>query len=353
MREIARLSGVAPSTVSRVLNKRSGAIPIATETRERVMEAANKLGYRPNVHAKRLFSQKSSVLGMVVPPFNRLSGGVVGSSIGMPPHVDTLLAETMNGAIEVATARGYYLMVVLADDKFIQRKDYLNLFRSRSLDGMLIWGICMDEHYIEELDAEQESFVLLNTYHRNRSFNRVYVDNEGGSRKICQHLLDLGHTVIGYIAGSRESTIGLERYGGFVSELDDAGVYRQDLVAWGDYSFESGKQACAQLLAHEPNITAIACGNDSMALGAIETLFSQGIRVPEDISVTGADASFPYSYPRLTSFRPPMFEVGVKATEVLIDRLEGTQQKSENGTWVDICLETEQVTGNSTCRARY
>jgi DNA-binding LacI/PurR family transcriptional regulator len=345
MREIARLSGVAPSTVSRVLSKKPGVISIASDTRQRVIDAVNKLGYQPNIHAKRLFSQKSQVLGMVVPPFSRLMGS---NSVGFPPHVDTLLAETMNGAIEVATRYGYYIMVAVADDKFIKRKDYLNLFRSRSVDGLLIWGICLDEYYIEELEQEQKHFVLLNTYHKDKCFNRVYVNNEGGSVQLCRHLLGLGHKTIGYIAGSKISTIGLERRAGFVNELQKAGVYREDLVVEGDYSIESGRKACEQLLAREPHLTAIGCGNDSMALGVIETLSAKGLRVPEDISVTGADASFPYSFPRLTSFRPPLFEVGLKATEALINRLENKEENEEQGAWVDICLETEQVIGNST-----
>jgi DNA-binding LacI/PurR family transcriptional regulator len=87
-----------------------------------------------------------------------------------------------------------------------------------------------------------------------------------------------------------------------------------------------------------------------MAFGVIETLLAKGLRVPEDISVTGADASFPYSFPRLTSFRPPLFEVGLKATDALISRLENETEKenAEQGSWIDVCLQTEQVIGNST-----
>ena len=348
IRDIARLSGVAPSTVSRVLNNRYEDIAVTAKTKARIMGAANEFGYLPNVHAQRLFAKKSFVLGMVIPTFDRLAG----KNGSVYSHVDTLLNETINGVVEAAGARGYHTLMILADEKFISQKDYLNLFRNRSVDGMLVWGICMDERYIEELEIQKKSFVLLNTYHKDKKYNKVYVDNYVGSSQLCRHLLELGHKNIGYIMGSKKSTIGLDRYDGFVDVLKEAGVFREDLVAWGDYSFESGQQACKQIIEHDPDVTAIGCGNDNMALGAIEVLIEKGFRVPEDISVTGADASFPFGSPRLTSIRPPLFEVGKAAAEALIDQLESKSKKEDKNELIDVCFEPKLVIGNSTCRIR-
>ncbi len=345
MREIARLSGVAPSTVSRVLNKRAGIIPIASETRERVMEAVNKLGYRPNVHAKRLFSQKSSIIGMVVPPSNRLTGGIDNKNA---LHVDVLQAETLSGAVDAARRRNYHIMVIVADDAFLREKDYLNLFRSRNIDGLLIWGICLDENYVEELAQEQNSFILLNTHQGGKNYNRICVNNYGGSATICRHLLQLNHQRIAYIGGMKTSTIGLEREEGFLDVLKAENRFNPRLFIRGDYSLESGEFACQTLLKRDPTLTAIGCANDRMALGAIEAIKKHGLRVPEDISITGADACFPFSHPRLTSFCPPLIQVGLKGAEALIDHLENREVQENNNPWIDLLLEPEFVPGEST-----
>ena len=120
----------------------------------------------------------------------------------------------------------------------------------------------------------------------------------------------------------------------------------------GDYYAESGKRACIKLLKRDPNITAIGCANDVMAFGVLDALDNRGVKVPEDISVTGADASFSSFFPRLTSFRPPFYELGQQGAELLINSLENPKDTSDPISKTEIVLEAMQYPGHSMGPAR-
>lgn len=346
IRDIAKEAGVSPSTVSRVLNGRSSNVPIAEKTKQRVEAVAKLLGYQPNIHAKRLFSKKSNVIGMLVPPMDK----TVGDGFGFPEHVDTCVTEAQNGILDVLRRRGYHLMINVADEKFIQDKVYLDLFRSRSVDGLLIWGICLADEYTRELLETQRAFVLMNSHQQAQS-NSCIVDNCDASAKLARHLLDLGHKRIAYIKGWDTSTVGIERFTGFQGVMEQAGLFDDTLVFQGDYSVESGRIACREILRHNSDITAIACANDCMAIGVIDALEQAGVDVPGDISVTGADASFPYYRPSLTSFKPPYYDIGMQSAQWLVDYLD-TENNKDKSLELKKVFSPRMVYGNTTAKPR-
>lgn len=346
IREIARLSGVSTMTVSRVLGD-SGQSLVSLPTRQRVLSVAERLKYQPNMHARRIFSKKSRVLGLVLPSAARRPNANIHSP-------DSTIEATVAGAVEATRERGYYIMTVVADERFLRDRDYLKLLRSRCVDGLLIWGICYDEMYVRELAGETNAVILINTHLGDKSFPRIYSDNAGGSRAVANHLLELGHRNVGYISGSTRSSIGVDRRRGFTDAFASAAGTQVHHIE-GDFSFESGRNGALRLLDAHPSITAIACGNDLAALGVMETLDQKGLNVPGEISVAGADALYPYLKPRLTTFSTPLFDIGFQSAKALIDILEDDSPDKPASTSrpnIDLQLKVELVIGGTTARPK-
>lgn len=314
IREIARQAGVSASTVSRVLNGRHTRIPIAEQTRKVVLEACRALRYQPNIHAQRLFAGRSNSIAVMIPPH----GGVLP---GAASYTDPNLAKTLAGMLDAATERSQHLVLVASDPRVLENGDHLNLFRSRSIDGMVIWGaIESDWTYLAQLQEEGHPFVLVNGCVRNDQVPYVSVDNRRGAEALAEHLIGLGHRRIAFLAGPETASMGVARRDAFVEVCRAAGA--ELTVVPGEFAFESGRQRAADLLARSQRPTAIAAVDDLVALGVMEAAEAHGLRVPADLSVTGADDAFAYYKPQLTTFRTPMEDLGRKAITLLLDLLD-------------------------------
>lgn len=314
IREIARVAGVSPSTVSRVINSHRGLpVPIKESTRRKVLQSCRELRYQPNIHALRLFSGQSGSLAVCIPP----AGQVLPNT---DSYSDPNLAHTIDGMLDVATKLGLHLVLFSSDEKLIAAGAHLKLFRSRSVDGMLIWGARLDRHaFIDDLVREKHPIVLVNSHGVNEVIPHVIVDNHAGAQMLARHLLDLGHRRISFLAGPETTGVAKARREGFEEVCRQAGA--QLSVVEGSFSFESGRDLAARLLTGAAPPTAIAAVDDLMALGVIEAARTRGVRVPEDLSVTGADGSYPYYNPRLTTFHAPMRELGCYAVQLLVKLL--------------------------------
>lgn len=317
IREIARQAGVSASTVSRVLNGRDTRIPIAEQTRQEVLDACRTLRYQPNIHAQRLFAGRSNSVAVMIPPH----GGVLP---GAASYTDPNLATTLAGMLDAATDRGQHLVLVASDPRVLESGDHLNLFRNRSIDGMLIWGaIESDWAYLSQLREEGHPFVLVNGCVRDEQVPYVSVDNRRGGQALAEHLIALGHRRIAFLAGPETASMGVARREAFVEVCRVAGA--ELTVVPGEFEFESGRQRAADLLAGSRRPTAIAAVDDLVAMGVMEAAATCGLRVPEDLSVTGADDAFAYYKPRLTTFHTPMEELGRRAIGLLLDLLDDDQ----------------------------
>lgn len=330
VREIAKLAGTSASTVSRVLNNRNTKIPIAEETRRAVLDASRRLKYQPNIHAKRLFARRSNSIAVMVPP----RGGVLP---GAASYADPNLARTLGGMLEVATDAEQHLIVMASDMRAIKRREHLNLFRNRSIDGMLIWGAVEEDwSYINELRDEGHPFVLVNSHVKNSSVPHVSVDNQAGASEIAEHLIKLGHRRIAFLAGPDTASIAVDRRDMFVKVCRDGGV--DVTVATGEFSLESGCALAMTLLSGAQRPTAIAAVDDLMALGVLEAAEASGLRVPNDLSVTGADHASAYCRPQLTTFEAPMERLGRLSFKLLMRLLEEPQA------WPRIAAAGEHIT---------
>lgn len=301
IKDIAKECGVSLSTVSLVLN---GNPRISPATREKVMAAVDRHGYQPNAFARSLASRSSRALSVVVPHLNHV-------------FADVYFGEIVSGVYEYATQQGYKVLLDMADQHFVKSHEYLNLLKSRRVDGMLFIGSSVHDDYL--FDPEMESFplILVNHYFPNRNLNFISADYIGSAKIAAQHLTGLGHHAIGLLAGTNTNTaLDFQRH--FLAECKALGCREEDLP-WSDgwFTEQGGYEGAEWLLSRYPNLTAIMAGNDKMAIGAIRYLSKKRLRVPDDVSVMGMDDTRTSEFvtPALTTIRHDLYRIGQEAVK--------------------------------------
>lgn len=327
--DVARAANVHASTVSRVLNGRAE-LSLLPETRERVIAAATRLGYRPSALARSLRLRRTFTLGMLVPDI---------ANPVFPPII--------KGVEGAAHARGYHLILCNTDDSFEREASYLRVLREWRVDGILIASSSTAESTIAELRREKFPFVLVNSASRTGDDASVVPDNRLGVSAAIDHLTRLGHRRIGLIAAPQTTTTGQERLMAARAALRRHHLAHDDalVVVAGSFSEASGYRAARRLLLDGEPPTAIFGANDLIALGAIRLAREIGLAVPADLSVVGFN-DIPQSElfdPPLTTVRVPQEDMGVLAAALLIDQLEGRHIERRR-----LVLETELVVRGST-----
>ncbi len=298
-----------PSTVSRVLNGHA-ASTIRPETRQRVIVAADRLGYRPSALARSLRLQRTLTLGMLVPDIT-----------------NPFFSSIIKGAEDAARERGYNLILCNSEDEPEREATYLRVLRERQVDGLLIASSQMADATIAELREEAFPFVLLNRAAQSAGDLAVVVDNHAAAVEVVAHLAALGHRRVGHIAGPQNTTTGVERREGYRAGVSTYGLADDpELVVEADaFSEEAGHRALGIMLAGPARPTAVFGANDLIAIGMLQRLREIGLRVPQDLSIVGFN-DIPLAgllEPALTTVRVPQLEMGVSGARLLIDQLEG------------------------------
>lgn len=316
IRDIARLSGVSRSTVSLVLNHDSR---ISEETKKRVQAVIRHSGYEPNAMARGLARRRAGMVAVVVP---RTSSHVFS---------DYYFSEAISGIGDVLAARGYRMLIEMATEQFVREETYHKIFREGQVDGMLLVGTLTTDEFVRELGALFNVVLVNSTF---EDLPSVYADNYQGAREMMDHLVGLGHRRIGFIGGLDITTVGYDRNRAYRDGVEAAGIERDDrLVAWGNFSEESGHLAARELLGRSPRPSALFAANDMMAIGCLRAAEELGLRVPQDLTVAGADDVSLASYvrPGLTTIRQPMYDIGRLATEVLLYEAEVLARREGRG----------------------
>ena len=307
--DVASEAGVHPSTVSRVLNGHAGST-IRPATRERVLAAADILGYRPSALARSLRLQRTLTLGMLVPDIT-----------------NPFFSSIIKGAEDAARERGYNLILCNSEDQAEREAAYLLLLRERQVDGVLIASSQMADETIEGLRADSFPFVLVNRAAQDGEDLAVVVDNHAAAVEVVAHLAALGHRRVGHIAGPQNTTTGRDRREGYEAGVRAHGLAHEPaLVVEADaFSEDAGNRALGIMLAGPARPTAVFAANDLIAVGMLQRLRRIGVRVPDDLSIVGFN-DIPLAgllEPALTTVRVPQLAMGVAGAHLLIDRLEG------------------------------
>ncbi|MBO6510564.1 MAG: LacI family DNA-binding transcriptional regulator [Roseibium sp.] len=331
--DVARLAGCAPATVSRVLNNPN---KVSQAKRELVEKAMQELGYVRNHAARALRSQRSNMVGVLIPTLDyALYAQLVGAanSVFSEAGVSTLIATY-----------GY--------DLDIEVKEARQLVE-RGAEALILVG----ENHRKELHETLEKFGVpcICTYVSNPESQHPTVgfDNAAAAAKLAQHLVHLGHRNIGVISGiTKDNDRTTERLDGIRAELKRHSIeLRASMVTERTYSISDGRKACAFLLSRsDPRPSAIVCGNDVLALGALVECQAQGLNVPEDVSIVGFDnlELSLHSNPPLTTIDVPAEEMGTTAANHILGYLNGEEVSPHNLVEVELILRQSSAPVPST-----
>ncbi len=328
---VAQEAGVSIQTVSRVINNRPD---VAAETRERVLQVINRLGYQPNAIARSLVSRRTRTLGLITSDFS-----------------DYFFTQVIAGAEVEARKHGYFFMLGSTERNYQDEPEYIRLLTEHHVEGILFARPSTEpsNHHLAELVQQGVPVVTTAYYLPGQPLTVVDVDNVDGGRQAAACLVESGHRQIAMITGVAGWKSVADRSAGFLQTLQAANIaYDPALVAEGDWGYESGYRAMQTLLARQRAFTALFAQNDRMAIGAIRALREMGRTVPKDVSVVGFD-DIPvaaYCEPPLTTVRQPMRQVGEAATRLLIQAIG----QPNGGESQEVLLKSELVRRESCVR---
>ena len=313
--QVAKRAGVSRTTVSFVLNDVPGS-NISEETRQKVLQAAEELGYVPNAAARSLASGQSLAIGLVVSHAEHL-------------QVDAFIPQVLFGLSNTAHQHGYRVLLETVAD--VSKPDaYTDLVRGQRIDGLIVLNTRSDDRQLPELIRRNFPVVLLGFREWPGLEAQTYTvetDGLGSSRTATQHLIDLGHQRIAHITFAPEEYAAThDRHLGYRQALENSGIrYEPKLVKYGNYSAASGFAAMKKLLAMKPYPTAVFAGNDTIALGAMAAVHAKGLRIPEDIAFFGYDdiPTAAYMAPPLSTVRVSAIDHGRIAVEMLSGLMQG------------------------------
>jgi LacI family transcriptional regulator len=317
IKDIAREANVSPATVSLVLRDRETP-RVSPATRNQVLEIAKRLNYKPNIFARSLVGKESLNLGLVI------------TSLQNPFY-----AEITHEIIDQAMKKNYGVIAtsVAKGDLDAERRVVQNLL-DRGVDGLVICSTRRHDPLIYELKAEGVLFVLawrtVEQKPTDPSVDFFGLDNQRGAVIVIDHLVKLGHKRIALLSGPRDTSTGYDRYAGAMSAFEAYGIdVDRDLILFGDFYRESGYELTQKLLRLKSRPTAIFAGNDCMAMGVLDALAEQGLKVPSDIALVGFDDIEMAGLPGidLTTVAHLKNTIGRLAVDHLIDKIRGESDR--------------------------
>jgi LacI family transcriptional regulator len=315
--EVAADAGVSESTVSRSLNDS----PLITSPiKERVREAAKRLGYIPSKQAALFARKRTNILGFVVPSYD-----------SFPPFSRSYFPALLDGVVLESDEKGYAPTIIL-DKQHKDTEDYYIFYRSRTVDGLLFAVTRADFRPFQRLREAGLPFVLINNYHK--GLNSVDALPESGMRKAFSHAYNLGHRRVGYITGDMRYRNAIDRFEVFNKLTAEFGV--SAVIETGDFSKTSGYKGAYRLLSQAERPTLIMTASDRAAFGVLEFAAANHIQVPRDLSVIGYDDLPPVQdvTPPLSTILHPVTALAREAAALLIDILEKRREEPVQ-TWLD------------------
>ena len=324
IKDVARELGMSFATVSRALSRPE---LLRRETRERVLTVVNRLGYRPNLLARSLRRGQTRAILLVV------------------PTLSPFFLEIFAGAEEIARGAGFALLLGNSNGDPEREKACFDQVASGQADGIiLLTGLAPSDYAPGRTPLPPLVTVLERLPHR-ASVPVIRTDHRTGAEEATRHLIELGHRRIAHIAGSKGAPSTAKRIEGYRDALEAADLpARPEWVYPGDFFMPSGAAGMQRLLSLDDPPTAVLCGNDEMAFGAIRMLNKLGYAVPQDVSIVGFDDQNMAEFynPPLTTVHIPRHELGRRAAIELIDQLEGRDVPRE------VVLPTRLVIREST-----
>ena len=311
IKHVAADAQVSLQTVSRVINNEPNVRP---EMKQRVQDAIDKLGYVPSIAAQRMSGSRSYLILAINDRDRTIADWQARQGVDW---IDQML---LGGMLKCAE-HGYRMIFELVDthSDHVER-ELLGAIAALQPDGIILTPPHSDNPQIVGFLAGQDiPFVRIGS-HQNGAGMPVSMDDEGSARRATRHLIDHGHSRIGFISGSHEYNLSGWRVAGWKAEMAVANLATTELLAEGDFSYSSGEMAAQRLLGMTSRPTAIIASNDQMALATLEVARGMGLRVPEDLSLISFDNTplMNFTQPPLTAVDQPIAATASKAVELII-----------------------------------
>jgi LacI family transcriptional regulator len=331
IRDVARRAGVAPITVSRVINN-SGYV--SARTRQQVEKAIAELKYVPNALAQGLRFNKTNVIALVL------------SDVTNP-----FWTTVARGTEDAASEENYSVILCNTDEDVAKQDKYVQLLLRRQVDGFLLVPASNTIDTIRFIQHQRVSLVILDRQLSGVSADIVRGDSEGGAYELTRYLIELGHRRIAILSGPETTSTSTQRVMGYKRALEDVHFkVDTELISYGRFYQDSGYERTMKLLALSRRPTAMFAGNNFIAIGMMKALYESGLRIPEDMSVVGFDDLPPglLVQPFLTVAAQPAYEMGYRAMKLLLERIADSGEPS----YQEIVLPTQLVIRQS-CRSIY
>ncbi len=329
--DIARITGVSKTTVSRVINNQPG---VREDTRNKILEAIEKLNYIPNQAARSLVSRKAGVIGVIYNEFNT-----------------SVYLKLANLLEDFASRYNYNIVFSSSNDDFGSKARYVQYFTGGAADGLILFGSdTRDKELVQKIININFPLVLIENHFNDLKVNNIIIDNFSGAKRAVNYLIGSGHKKIAHITGNLNHRAASDRMNGYIEALNSSGIkYNKDYVVFTDAGDSSGASAAERLISLAQPPTALFTFNDLQGYEAVQRAMELGVNIPQDLSVVGFDniyelLRFIPSWIRLTSMKQPMEKVAEAAIKLIIDNIDNRNTRPKV-----ISFDTEIYEGTS-CR---
>jgi LacI family transcriptional regulator len=315
IKDVAKYANVSIATVSRIVNGLPG---YSEDTKKKVQEAIEALGYQPNAIARGLINKRTQTIGVLFPEVS-----------GM------LSSEVLEGVENAAHDGGFSVIVCNTTSSGKRTVKYLRLLQEKRVDGIIFASEDVKEEYYKIFQEMKVPVVLVSTASSNYDLPFVRVNDFEGALQATEYLIKNGHKQIGMIGGSKSDPIaGIPRMKGFEEALQKHNLaFSENHVTTNEgYRFQNGKESLPVLLKKLPDMTALFAASDEMAIGAMSAALQLGIKVPEELSIIGYDnlKIAEMCYPALTTVSQPLKDMGQTAGDILVKLIKGEEKEAES-----------------------
>lgn len=328
IKDVAKEAGVSIATVSRVLNDVD---VVNEETKKKVQDAIKKLGYRPNIVARSLKTQRTKTVGILIPDIS-----------------SQLYPEIVRGTEDVANIYDYNIILCNSDLDLEKEKEYLRVLKEKMVDGLIYMSSSLEPEIVSLIKELELVTVLVETTDREKTFPSVSIDNREAAYDAVSYLLNKGNKKIAYIGVHKDAVnAAAARYFGYEDALKEKGIdIDENLIYFGEVKAKEGYEGIKSIL-EKTEIDAVFCASDELAMGAINGLRDKGISVPDEVDVIGFDDIYTASlfYPKLTTVAQPMYDMGSVGMRMLIKLIN--KKELEEKTYI---LPYELIERDSTKR---
>lgn len=299
--DVAREANVSMATVSRVVNGNPNVKPT---TRKKVLEVIERLGYRPNAVARGLASKKTTTVGVIIPDI-----------------ANTVFSELARGIEDIATMYKYNIILSNSDQNKDKELHLFNTMLGKQVDGLVFMSGNITDEHVAEFSKSPVPIVLAGSIEKTGTIPSVNIDYERAAYDAINTFIENGHKQIAIVVGPLTEPVNSEKWlAGYKRALSEAGLeFHEDLVAEGDYTYDSGIEAFEKLLEAENRPTAIFVASDEMALGVVHGAEDKGFSIPEDFEIITSDNTklSLMVRPQLTTVVQPLYDIGAVAMRLL------------------------------------